>query len=166
MAGSCNVAIESRKQAASRPRPPLPRPASGSCFEQLEPVEVLSLRTTCSAQRLEQQVHDVVGQRAADEELHRQVVDALGVLALVGLLGEHPALREDVAHGAGEGLEALARRRRRPARRRCRKQVPLVERVVRPGESTGPQPYCLRSSATPSDRRGRGADCRLSRSVM
>ena len=28
--GELKVAIESRKQAASRPRPPLPRPASGS----------------------------------------------------------------------------------------------------------------------------------------
>ena len=30
MAGSSSVAIESRKQAARRPRPPLPSPASGS----------------------------------------------------------------------------------------------------------------------------------------
>ena len=30
MAGNCNVASESMKQAARRPRPPLPRPASGS----------------------------------------------------------------------------------------------------------------------------------------
>jgi len=31
MAGYCKVASESMKQAASRPRPPFPRPASGSC---------------------------------------------------------------------------------------------------------------------------------------
>ena len=31
VAGSWSVAMESRKQAASRPSPPLPRPASGSC---------------------------------------------------------------------------------------------------------------------------------------
>ena len=31
MPGMPSVAIESRKHAASRPRPPLPRPASGSC---------------------------------------------------------------------------------------------------------------------------------------
>ena len=31
MAGSCIVAIESMKQAARRPSPPFPSPASGSC---------------------------------------------------------------------------------------------------------------------------------------
>ena len=31
MAGICMVARESMKHAASRPRPPLPSPASGSC---------------------------------------------------------------------------------------------------------------------------------------
>ena len=100
MAGSCMVAMESRKHAARRPSPPLPRPASGSCSSRSSQSR-LFFSTTCFGQRIEQEVGDVVGQRAADEKLHREVVDALGVLALVGLLREHPALREDIPHGAG-----------------------------------------------------------------
>jgi hypothetical protein len=40
-----------------------------------------------------------------DEELHGDVVDALGVFPLVRVLRLHPSLREDVSHGADEGLE-------------------------------------------------------------
>ena len=38
MAGICSVASESMKHAASRPSPPLPSPASGSCLDHLVPV--------------------------------------------------------------------------------------------------------------------------------
>ena len=90
--------------------------------------------TACPAQRIEQEVRDIIGQGAADEKFHREIVDALGVLAMVGVLRSHPSLREDVAHGAGECLEAFA------GADGCRfddmveEQVPLVEGVLRPGE--------------------------------
>ena len=48
-------------------------------------------------------------QRPADQELHRQVVDLLGVRPVVRLLGPEPALGEHVADRAGDGLEPLAR---------------------------------------------------------
>ena len=95
MAGSCIVAIESRKHAARRPSPPLPRPASGSCFEQAEPVEILVL-DRLPDEGIEQEIRHIVGQRAAEEKLHGKIIDALGVLALIGVFGEQPALREDV----------------------------------------------------------------------
>ena len=79
---------------------------------------------------IEQEVRHVVGQRPADEELHRQVIDALGVLALVGLLGAHPALREDVPHGTGHGLEALAVGNGAELDDVVEDQVPLVEGFV------------------------------------
>ena len=66
------------KQAASRPSPPFPSPASGSCSR-------ISLRSQpCAAERARDQrigghVDDVVVQRAADQELHREVVDPLGI---------------------------------------------------------------------------------------
>ena len=84
--------------------------------------------------RVEEEVDDVVGQRAADQELHREVVDALGVLALVGLLGAHPALREDVPDGAGDGLVPLPRARGGGIDDVVEQEVPLVERGLRPGE--------------------------------
>ena len=57
---------------------------------------------------LDPQVDDVVDQRAADQELHRQVVDPLGVFLVVGFLGQQPALGEQIAQRAGDRLEALA----------------------------------------------------------
>ena len=111
----------------------MPRPASGSCSSRASQSRFLS-STTRAHDRVEQQVRDVVGERAADQELHREVVDALGVLALVGALGAHPALREDVPHGARDGLEALPRTERRGVDDVVEQQMPLVERIVRAGE--------------------------------
>jgi hypothetical protein len=58
---------------------------------------------------IEHHVHYVVGERPADEELDRDIVDALGVLALVGLVGLEPAVRQNVAHRPGGRLVALPR---------------------------------------------------------
>ena len=49
------------------------------------------------------QVDQAVAQRAAHQELQRQVVDALGVLLVVGVLRADPALDQPVAHGQGQG---------------------------------------------------------------
>ena len=57
---------------------------------------------------LDAEVDDVVDQRAADQKLHRQVVDPLGVRAVVGLLRQQPALGQQIAQRAGDRLEALA----------------------------------------------------------
>ena len=136
------MAIESRKQAARRPSPPLPRPASGSCFEHAEPIEVLLL-DGLPGDGVEQEVRDIVGQRAADEKLHREVIDALGVLALVGVLGEQPALREDVPDGAGNGLEAFSRARGGQFDDVIEEQVPLVKRLIRARELHRTAPVLL-----------------------
>src|SRR5262249_20546309 len=79
----------------------------GLLLEESHPGELL-VGDDLFRERIEQQIHDVVGERTADQELHREVVDALRVVALVGLLRAHPALGQDVAHGAREGLEALS----------------------------------------------------------
>ena len=142
MAGSCIVAIESRKHAASRPSPPLPRPASGSCSSSAEPVEALVVGDSLR-DGIEKEVQDVVGQRAPDEELHGEVVDALGVLALVCLLRAQPPLREDVPHGAGDGLVALPRAHRRGIDDVVEHEMPLVERIARPGELDRAAPVLL-----------------------
>ena len=58
--------------------------------------------------RIEHEIEDVVGERAADEELDRQIVDALRVLARVGLVGAQPTVGENVSHGACGRLVAFA----------------------------------------------------------
>jgi len=37
------------------------------------------------------------------------VIDSLGVLAIIGILRKHPALRKDVPDGAGKRFEAFSR---------------------------------------------------------
>jgi hypothetical protein len=86
MAGSCIE--EARRQA---PQPPVAQTGVGLLLEHAEPVEAF-LRDGALHHAIEPQVHDVVGQRAPDEELHGQVVDALGIVALVPVLRAHPAL--------------------------------------------------------------------------
>ena len=119
MAGSCIVAIESRKHAARRPSPPLPRPASGSCSS--KPSQSRLFRPATSFTMIEQEVRDVVGKRAADEKLHRDVVDALGVRAACRSV--------PCAAIAGRGHRARSGPRPRTARapppssaRRCRRR--------------------------------------------
>ena len=58
-------------------------------------------------QRLRGQIHHVVAQRAAEQKLHGEVVDALGVRVLSRLTGGNPAMRDQVADEAAGGLELL-----------------------------------------------------------
>jgi hypothetical protein len=86
---------------------------------------------------MQHQVHDVVGQRSADQEFHRQVIDALGVLPIIGGLGLDPALREDVAHRAGHGLEALSLVGTRRVDHGVRQQVALNQCIGSSREGDG-----------------------------
>ena len=52
--------------------------------------------------RIEQQIGDVVSQRAANEKFHREIVDSLRVVTLVGAFRLYPALRKDVANRVGK----------------------------------------------------------------
>ena len=127
-----------RIEEASRqaPETPIAQARVGFLLQQLEPIEVLLL-DGFFRDGIEEKVRDVVGQRAADEKFHREIVDALGVLALIGLLGTHPSLREDIAHGAGDGLKTLASADRRHFHNVVKDEVPLVERIAR-SRSTEP----------------------------
>lgn len=60
---------------------------------------------------IQQHVGDVVGQRAADQKLHRQIVDAFRIQAIVSAFGLDPALRQYDPDRPRSGLEALARTR-------------------------------------------------------
>ncbi len=99
--------MESRKQAASRPSPPLPRAASDSM------AQICSKSSPASSSRLAQgvveaQVQQAVGQGAAHEEFQGQVVDPLGVRVVVGAHGLHPPLDAPVAHHVGADIEPVA----------------------------------------------------------
>ena len=86
------------------------------------------------------QVRDVVRQRPADQELHREVVDLLGIDPVVLLLGPDPALGEHVADRGGDGLELLAGPGVLRVDDVVEHQPSLVQGVVRAGEPDGPTP--------------------------
>src|SRR5208283_4159047 len=67
--------------------------------------------------------------RAPKEKLHGQVVNALGILLQVRLLGQYPALRKDIAYGAGNSLKALTRTRYLRVDHSVKNEMPFVERI-------------------------------------
>ena len=88
--------------------------------------------------RIEEKVGNVVGERAANQKLHREIIDTLGVSALVRLLGMHPALRENIAHGAGEGLKTLARAGIHQFNDIVEDEMAFIECIVRPRDWNRP----------------------------
>ena len=62
-------------------------------------------------ERLGHEVGDVVGQRTADQEFHREVVDALDIRAVVAPHRVHPALDQAIARGVGRRMKPIVRRR-------------------------------------------------------
>ena len=116
------------KARGQTPEPTIAQPGVGFLFEQAEPIE-RRLLDRFAHEGTEQQVRDVIGQRATDQKLHREVVDALGVRALVGLLRADPSLRENVPDGARERLVALTRTGGGRIGNVVEEQVPLIERM-------------------------------------
>ena len=116
------MASESRKQAARRPRPPLPRPASGSTSKSACRSCPRSEAKSLSHEIFDPEVGDRAGHRSADQELHRKVIDFLGVLVVVRPLRQNPALREHVTDRPGHRLEPVARTCLFRARRHGRKR--------------------------------------------
>src|SRR5262249_10253926 len=96
---------------------------------------------------------------AADEELHREIVDAFGVLAFVSLLRTQPPLRKNVSHGAGESLVALARAGRLHGDDVIEHEVPIVECVVRPEKRYGAAPVLLKEVCEAGGFRGARQRC-------
>ena len=130
------MAADSMKQAARRPSPPFPRPASGSCSNISSEAQFLVLEDLVG-EGIKQKIRDIVCQRAADEKLHREIVEPLRVLLFVGLLGQKPSLRQNVAHGPGQRLEPVAGCRRRGIDAVVKEQVPFIQCFVRSGELHG-----------------------------
>jgi hypothetical protein len=75
--------VEEAGREASQPS--IPEPGVGLLLQQGEPVEPPFLGDAGDVS-VQQEVGEVVGQRAPDQELQREVVDALGVFPRVGLI--------------------------------------------------------------------------------
>ncbi len=115
------------------PEPAIAEARIGLLLEHAEPIDVLPFGEI-RKDPVEHQVGDIIRQRPSDQELHRQVIHMLRVLARVGFLRQHPSLREDVAHRPGQGLESLARPRSAGRHDVVEDEVALVERIVGPQE--------------------------------
>ncbi len=136
------MAIESRKQAARRPRPPITQTRVWLLFKQLEPVDFLLLHGFFG-EVIKKKVRNIVSERAADEKFHREIINPLWILALIGFFRMHPSLRKNIAHRAGDRLKTLSRSDRRHFHNVVKEEVPLVERVVRSGELNRPAAILL-----------------------
>jgi hypothetical protein len=105
----------------------------GLGFEQAQPLASRQLRRFAD-EGTDEQIGDVVGQRASDQEFHREVVHALGILPFVGLLREHPPLREDVPDGARQRLVPLACTNGCRIGHVVKEQMPLIEGIRSAGQ--------------------------------
>ena len=121
---------EARCQA---PKPAIPQAGVGFLREDLEPIEVLLLDNLLH-EGIEQQVGDIIGQRAANEKLHREIVDAFGVVALICFLRLHPALRQDIPHGVRHRLKTLTGAGHRQLDDVVEDEMAFIERIVRARE--------------------------------
>ena len=79
---------------------------------------------------VQEKVHHIVGERAADEKFHGEVIHALGVVARISALGINPSPRQKFPHGERERLESFVRRRARQADDLVDQQVLLVQDLV------------------------------------
>src|SRR6266481_4725811 len=81
---------------------------------------------------IEQEIGHIVSQRAANEKLHREIVDTLGVLAGVNVLSLYPSLRQDIPHGTCDSLKTLTRAGSLQIDDIVEHKVAFIQRVLRP----------------------------------
>src|SRR5213076_851362 len=87
---------------------------------------------------VKEKIRDIVSQRATDEELHRKIVNALWILALIRLLSSNPSLRKNITHGMSDGFEALSSADLRRFHNIIKNEVALIKSFVRSGEPNRP----------------------------
>src|SRR5207245_650801 len=87
----------SMKQAASRPRPPWPSAASGSTARS----RFRSTPRSPSAARkisVQPRLQSTSAKKSPDEELQRQIVDALAALCMAGAIHHEPSMDNAIAN--------------------------------------------------------------------
>src|SRR5262245_61581330 len=97
-----------QKTSRQTPQTAITQTRIGLLLEQLEPIEIFLLGGFFR-DRIQEKVGDIVSKRAADEKLHREIINAFGVDAFVALFAEYPTLRQNISHRAGKSLKTLTR---------------------------------------------------------
>ena len=95
------VANRVEEASGQSSKPSVPQTCIGLLFQQSDPIDLFLLNRMLR-DRIEQQIGDVVRQRAPDEKLHREIVDTLRIFTFVGAFSMYPALRKDVADRVGK----------------------------------------------------------------
>ena len=85
------------KQAASRPKPPLPSAASGSSSSICGQIDAMVGERGFHLFR-QAQVGERIAQQPANEKFQAQIIDALGARSVHGAGGCHPLVDHLVAH--------------------------------------------------------------------
>ena len=111
------------------PEPAIAETGIGLLLEQAQPIEAPAIGCTLD-ERIEQQVGDVVGERPADQKLHRQIIDPLRIGPPVGAFGQDPTLGQHIPDRAGDRLEALPRPGRVRSDDVVEEQVALIQSVA------------------------------------
>ena len=114
--------MDSRKQAASRPRPPFPKPGVDLAFHDVVQADA-EAGQHLAAKLLQAQVRQVIAQQAPHQPFHRDVVQPLGVLVAIARLGLQHAVHDAVANGQRHRLQIISRRQ---LRHRANERVPDV----------------------------------------
>jgi hypothetical protein len=102
-----SVAIESRKHAANRPRATVAQARVGLQVDQRIKVGT-ELGAGGFGVVVNAHGHQGVGQGPPGQELHAEVVHALGILVVGGGQGFAPAVHGAVAHGVEQGKQPVA----------------------------------------------------------
>ena len=105
-------------------------------FDNIERVNSVELAQPAH-DRVEPQVDDIVGQRATHEKFEREIINALGVALLVGLLRLEPPLRKHVANRARNGFEFVPRRGGGDGDDLIEREVALVKGIIAAGQFHG-----------------------------
>ena len=140
------MAIEVKEAGRQTTEAAVAKTRVGLLVEDLPPLATVAAKTPLDY-GIEHEVHDIVAERAADEELDREIVDPLRIVARVGLVGAQPAVGENVSYRAGGALVALARIGGLGFDDVVEFEPPLEERVRRPGEARGAEAVLVKGLA-------------------
>src|SRR5580658_10405834 len=101
----------------------------GLLLDHVRPVKVLLLNSLLH-DGIEPKVHYIIGQRTANEELHRKIVDSLGIGAVVDFVGINPTLRENIPDRMSHSLKTLSLSDIRNIDDVVEQQMPFIERAL------------------------------------
>src|SRR4029078_5500249 len=105
----------------------------GFLFEVPQPIEVFLFNHSCD-KRIEQESDHIVGERAANEKLHGEIIDTFRIFAVICVPRTDPSLRQDIPRRTGDRFKTLTWTGRCQINDVVEDEVPLIERIVCPCE--------------------------------